>query len=174
MSQPPMFADFSYGVGELCDQPGSGGVLQPLCSLTSANAMTAWPCQSQQGVRRVLPLSSPACASRPHGKSATMVPSSTSISREHLSCPLPLQAMFPDQQINFPHVWSRCFSNCCFLLGLGVRETSKRGFSVSYSTLGSPEVNPMGFPSQTFWGLSFWCGYQMLECLIRSTNPLLL
>lgn len=56
------------------------------------------------------------------------------------------------------HIWSRCFSNCCFFsLGLEASEASleplTRGISVFCSTLGPLDISPGGFPSQTFWGL---------------------
>lgn len=72
-----------------------------------------------------------------------------------LTLPLPLQAMSPDQQIHFPHVRYGCFSNCCFLLGLGVRETSKRGILSFLKYLGTSGCQPHGFSQSDILGLAF-------------------
>lgn len=121
----------------------------------------------------------------------TMMSSTTSISREHFTWPLPLQAMSPDQQINFPHVWCRCFSNCCFLLGLccsflcerdlqegnlnflkhfGTSRCQPHGFSQSY-TLGPvflEQISEAGvydiehYPLPPLRELSAWCSPSLL------------
>lgn len=60
--------------------------------------------------------------------------------------------MLLDQQMNLPHVHFRHFSNCFFLLALWRTEITckscKRQISVSYSTLWTLDVRPIGFPNQ--------------------------
>lgn len=49
------------------------------------------------------------------------------------------------------------FQTAVYSLGLGksktTHEPSRRGTSVSYGTLRSPDISPIGAPNQTFWGL---------------------
>ena len=95
--------------------------------------------QLQQGSRRVLQLLTSTylskavggCHNRAHllvlagqFESAKMVPTTASFSRESFNCPLPLQQMLLEQQMNFLPIQSRYFSNCYFLLGLRVNKTT--------------------------------------------------
>lgn len=49
------------------------------------------------------------------------------------------------------------FQTAVYALGRGksktTHEPSRRGTSVSYGTLRSPDISPIGAPNQTFWGL---------------------
>lgn len=51
------------------------------------------------------------------------------------------------------------FQAAGFLLSLlankTICEAFKRGISISCNTLEPPDISPIGFPSQTFWGLIF-------------------
>lgn len=96
------------------------------------------------------------------------------ISEEHLSFPLPFQFMPLEQQTNLPHIllfyfffsFSLSFFFLFCFLDLGVFQTAvfcwvsgqaspPREISIYYSTLGCPDISPIGHPSQMFWSLSF-------------------
>ena len=67
------------------------------------------PARRWEGLHPILP----ACTSMLCGDCSNSV-CSTSIFREHLNYPLPLQSMPPAQQGNLLHIQSRCFSNQFF------------------------------------------------------------
>ena len=77
--------------------------------------------------------------------------------------------------MNLLHTKPQFFSNCCFSLGLRVSKDvhglSRRGVIVSYSTLGPPDISPVGFTNQPFWVLSSWFIFQGLQSPLWSTNP---
>lgn len=71
------------------------------------------------------------------------------------------------------HIWSRCFSNCCFCVASkdeSVHKHFKSGLSILYSLSGLLGITPVGFQRQMFWGLTLWNRSWGLEFLMWGTN----
>lgn len=140
----------------------------------SASAMTAHPHLLQQYDGRVSDQSLPTCASRLYGECNDGI-------IQYLHHLLRMSELPPVSPADAFRAANKCpslvfwaFSHCFFFSssGLGVSETickpSKRGISVFHSTLGPPDINPVGFPSQTLshCGAPTLC-FSRSACLVR-------
>lgn len=78
------------------------------------------------------------------------------MSGECFNYSLPFQQVLLDQRMSLLHGCSRDFLPAVFLLDLWLGETAHepfmRGISISYTTLGPPDISPVGFLSQMFGG----------------------
>lgn len=85
-------------------------------------------------------------------ESAIMAFASTFIFGDHLNCPLPLQQVLPDKQMNLPPISLVAFQSAVFSLGPKASKTlyepSKREISASDSTLGSLMSAPLFFQAR--------------------------
>lgn len=108
-----------------------------------------------------------------------MVSTRTYIPGNCLNCPLSIQLMSPDQQMNL-HTYNLGIFQTFFKVFAGfqvnkiIHMPSKRGISVSQSTLEPHTSAPLVFCVRCSRGSYFWCRSQGPSCPTWGTNLLLL
>ena len=107
-----------------------------------------------------------------------MAPTNTSIPRESPNSPCPSDGCFKIGKWIFFTYSLGAFQTASFVVGPRVSESIDEPFKsrilVPYSPLGLLNINPVGFQTIHFGGLSLQCWSQGLGCLMWGTNPSLL